>query len=145
MAERNAREPREGYVRHPKHATRSELQEMRRRSHEADPTFDIDGDGTVSNEDFRRSSLFDINKDGVLQDDEQTELRRQMVAETINEYRDLQAVGAVGFDPKTEHLVKLFTEDLPSTLVVLASVGCNNFLRFFPISTQVSVDFEFDF
>lgn len=116
MAARNAREPKEGWVRHPRHATRSELREMRRKSKEAHPTFDIDGDGTVSNEDYRRSSLFDVNKDGVLQAEEQRELRRQMVAETINDYRDLQAAGAVGFDPKTEHLVKLFTQDLDKTV-----------------------------
>ena len=83
MAKRNERslEGREGYVNKPTYATRSMMQEMRRKHDEADMTFDIDGDGTVSQEDFKRSMLFDTNKDGVLQLSEQNELRKQMVAQ----------------------------------------------------------------
>jgi|EP01049_Picozoa_sp_SAG25_P004671 hypothetical protein len=61
------------------------MQRARKLALEPDSTFDIDGDGCVSNEDFKRASLFDVNKDGVLQSDEQRSLRREMVKDTINE------------------------------------------------------------
>lgn len=68
--EPGAYEGRDGYVGKPRYATRSQMNKARHDSHKADTTFDIDGDGTVSNEDFRLASVFDVDKDGTIDPEE---------------------------------------------------------------------------
>ena len=43
---------------------------MRKQSFKVDPSFDIDGDGTVSQMDFFIATLFDKDKDGKLNPEE---------------------------------------------------------------------------
>ena len=47
------------------------------------PSFDVDGDGVVSQKDYRLARRFDTNNDGVLQRDERDLLRKKMVADTM--------------------------------------------------------------
>jgi hypothetical protein len=80
---------RDGWVAAPKIATRTTLYDERRRRNLPDMSFDVDGDGFVSQEDFRMSSLFDDNNDKVLQDDERHELRKKLVQGTVDTYMKL--------------------------------------------------------
>jgi Ca2+-binding EF-hand superfamily protein len=107
---------RDGYVAHPKFKTRSEMNKAREDSFQADPTFDIDGDGTVSNEDFLLASRFDVDKDGTIDPDERIDLRVAMVQDTVNKFREFQAAGQVGFDPEVEELMEAFTDNLDETI-----------------------------
>ena len=80
---------RDGHHPHPKYKTRTELFDCRRRDDLPDPTFDVDGDGVVSQEDFRASNKFDFNKDGELQDTERHDLRKELVQKTVDRYMSL--------------------------------------------------------
>lgn len=80
---------RDGHHPKPSYKTRTELFDDRRRKNLPDPTFDVDGDGVVSQEDFRSSNKFDFNKDGELQDDERHELRKELVNKTVDRYMSL--------------------------------------------------------
>lgn len=107
---------RDGWVPSPKYKTRSEMNKARHDSLQADPTFDIDGDGVVSNEDFMLASRFDVDKDGTIDNDEKIELRKSMVQTTVNKFREFQANGQVGFDPEVEELMGAFTDNLEDTI-----------------------------
>jgi len=107
---------RDGWVEKPRYKTRSKMNEMRQKALEADPTFDVDGDGTVSNEDFILASKFDVDKDGTIDPEERIELRKAMVQDTVNKLRDFQANGCVGFDPETEELMEAMTTNLEETV-----------------------------
>lgn len=107
---------RDGYVQNPRYKTRTEMNKARADSLQADPTFDIDGDGVVSNEDFLLASRFDVDKDGTIDSDEQIELRKSMVQDTVNKFRAFQAAGQVGFDPDVEELMEAFTDNLEETV-----------------------------
>ena len=61
---RSSWEQRDGFVVHPRFRSRSEMMEFRRESMMPHHTFDVDGDGVVSSEDFKLAQAFDINKDG---------------------------------------------------------------------------------
>lgn len=52
----------------------------------------------------RLANQFDTNKDGVLQGDEALLLRKEMVASTVNRFRELQAAGQVTFFVVHQHL-----------------------------------------
>jgi hypothetical protein len=52
-------------------------------------TFDVDGDGVVSAEDFLLASKFDTNGDKVLNDSEAKALRRQMVLAVLDDYKQV--------------------------------------------------------
>ena len=80
---------RKDWVPEPRYHTKSQMQETRAAAMMPHHTFDVDGDGVVSQEDFRMSSQFDINKDGIIQLDERHELRKQMVDVLIKKYRRL--------------------------------------------------------
>jgi hypothetical protein len=56
--------------------------------------YDVDGDGVVSTRDLYMASKFDVNGDGILQEDEQVELRKQMVADVLERYDDQPHAGA---------------------------------------------------
>lgn len=98
LQEPGAYEGRDGYVGKPRYATRTQMNKARHDSHKADTTFDIDGDGTVSNKDFLLASKFDVDKDGTIDPEERIHLRTAMVQDTVNKFREFQAAGAVGFD-----------------------------------------------
>eukprot|EP01050_Picozoa_sp_SAG11_P042611 SAG11_NODE_19715_length_460_cov_1.146814_2_plen_78_part_01 len=57
---------RDGYVKNPTFDTATKLKEYRRLSNLPHHTFDVDGDGVVSQEDFLLANKFDDNGDGVL-------------------------------------------------------------------------------
>lgn len=86
---------RDGWVAKPKYETRTEMIAARNKELLPHHSFDVDGDGCISQEDYRLSKKFDENKDGMLQHDEQIELRKAMVASTVNRFRELQAAGQV--------------------------------------------------
>ncbi len=58
------------YVPSPKHLSRSELMEERKRNRRAHATFDLDNDGSVDPIEMLVSSLLDVNKDGSLSEAE---------------------------------------------------------------------------
>eukprot|EP01052_Picozoa_sp_SAG31_P012322 SAG31_NODE_718_length_12607_cov_21.723937_14_plen_279_part_00 len=86
---------RDGWVAKPKYETRTEMIAARNEELLPHHSFDVDGDGCISQEDYRLSKKFDENKDGMLQHDERIELRKAMVASTVNRFRELQAAGQV--------------------------------------------------
>ena len=115
----------------PQHRTVTELKQHRRQSMRPHHTFDVDGDGTVSQTDLALATKFDDDKNGVLDDDEQTQLRKQMVEKTVQEYRNLPR----GAGKETEEMIKDFTKNLDET------VKAPNFLEKFnklQIQTRIS-------
>ena len=114
---------RDGFVRNPRFETRSQMLDFRRASMLPHHTFDVDGDGVVSSEDFALAQAFDINKDGVLQDDEKHELRKEMVQTLIAKYRRLPHAESI----EAENLIRRFTKDLDRT--VEASDFIHNYNR----------------
>lgn len=50
----------------PNYNTKAELVEARKVADRADPSFDIDGDGHVSQKDYFLAKHFDLDKDGKL-------------------------------------------------------------------------------
>lgn len=50
----------------------SKLKELRRREFVADPSYDLNGDGTVSQKEMLIASKFDKNRDGILTTEERT-------------------------------------------------------------------------
>ena len=96
----------------PKHRTVTELKEARAAAMRPHSTFDVDGDGVVSSTDFYLANKFDDDGNGVLDDEERTELRKKMVEKTVAEYRRLpRAKGK-----ETEELIKDFTKHIDETV-----------------------------
>lgn len=96
----------------PRHRTVTELKEARRRSMKPHHSFDVDGDGVVSNQDLYLSTKFDDDGNGVLDDEERRQLRKAMVQSAIAKYRRLpRAKGQ-----QTEDLIKAFTKNLDETI-----------------------------
>ncbi len=83
----------DGWVKRPRHKTKTSLMESYEKSRLPDPTYDVDGDGVVSTKDLYLASKFDVNGDGVLQEDEVFELRSQMVEDILRVYDDLPHAG----------------------------------------------------
>lgn len=75
-------------------------------------------DGVVSSEDFALAQAFDINKDGVLDDDERHELRKEMVASLVAKYRRLPHSES----EESEQLIRKFTKDIDQTVQVRRSL-----------------------
>ena len=65
----------DGWVKRPRHKTKTSLLESYQQSRLPDPTYDVDGDGVVSTKDLYLASKFDVNGDGILQREEVAELR----------------------------------------------------------------------
>ena len=88
------------------------MKEARRQAMKPHPTFDVAGDGVVSNTDFYISNRFDENGDGELQDTEWHHLRKKMVEETVTKYCSLpKAKGR-----ETKELIKSFTKNIDKTV-----------------------------
>jgi hypothetical protein len=96
----------------PKHRTVTELKASRAAAMRPDRTFDVDGDGVVSSTDYMLATKFDDDGNGVLDDDERTELRKKMVEKTVAEYRRLPRQKG----KETEELIKDFTKHLDATV-----------------------------
>ena len=109
---RSSWEQRDGFVVHPRFRSRSEMMEFRRESMMPHHTFDVDGDGVVSSEDFKLAQAFDINKDGELQLDERHDLRKDMVNTLITKYRRLPHANS----EEAEQMIRRFTKDIDTTV-----------------------------
>eukprot|EP01046_Picozoa_sp_COSAG06_P084507 COSAG06_NODE_31300_length_523_cov_2.804245_1_plen_129_part_10 len=109
---RSSWEQREGFVPHPRFRSRSEMMQFRRESMMPNHTFDVDGDGVVSSEDFKLAQAFDINKDGTLDMDERHELRKDMVNTLITKYRRLPHSQS----EEAEQMIRRFTKDIETTV-----------------------------
>lgn len=61
------------------------------------PSYDVDGDGWVSQKDYQIAKRFDLNNDGIL-DAEERELTKEMIVEDFIKENDsgLKAIGALG-------------------------------------------------
>jgi len=101
-----------GWVEKPVHKTQRELLETRKHSMNPHKSFDVDGDGVVSAQDYFLSSQFDVNKDGVLDRDEQMCLRKQMVSSLVGKFKEGPRVP----DKQTKALMRRFTRDLDTTV-----------------------------
>ena len=88
------------------------MMEFRRESMMPHHTFDVDGDGVVSSEDFKLAQAFDINKDGELQLDERHDLRKDMVNTLITKYRRLPHANS----EEAEQMIRRFTKDIDTTV-----------------------------
>jgi hypothetical protein len=99
----------EDWVKHPRYNTRSQMKAAQKREMLPDPSLDVDGDGAVSAEDFKRAMEFDQNGDGVLQTTERRHLRQQMVDEAVVRIRSLQQERQIlEHDPAVEELISAF-------------------------------------
>ena len=101
-----------GHTRKPRYRTQRDLLGHRAQKMLPDPSFDIDGDGVVSSQDFFLASQFDVNNDGFLDEEERLELRKKMVKAVAQAYQKV---------PKAQNeaasaLVRDFTRDLDATV-----------------------------
>ena len=71
----------------PPSKTYSELQELRRRTNMAHPSFDIDGDGDVSVDDYILAKACDSNGNGVLEESEQHLARRNIAKQFFESHQ----------------------------------------------------------
>jgi Ca2+-binding EF-hand superfamily protein len=83
------RHPLDGWVERPKHASGGSLWLSRWSSAQPHPSFDIDGDGVVSNEDLLIAREFDMDGNGVLDSDERRTLRRSLAKTGLETYYSL--------------------------------------------------------
>lgn len=77
------------YVDRPKHASTNSLWLSRWKSVQPDLSFDIDGDGVVSNEDLLIAREFDRDGNGALDSDERRTLRRSLAKTEMERYYSL--------------------------------------------------------
>ena len=96
----------------PRYRTATAMRAARRQAMLPHPTFDVDGDGVVSQNDFLLATRFDVNRDGVLQADETSELRKEMVTDLVKQYRELPHAES----QETESMIRKFTVDLDKTV-----------------------------
>jgi len=77
--------------------TRTELMQRIFTAAAPHPSYDVDGDGWVSQNDYQIAKKYDLNHDGVL-DSEERELTKEMVIEDFIKENDsgLRAIGALG-------------------------------------------------
>eukprot|EP01052_Picozoa_sp_SAG31_P054035 SAG31_NODE_14160_length_824_cov_1.059310_1_plen_111_part_10 len=74
----------EGHKPKPRYRTHGQLAKQRAKDMCPHHSFDVDGDGVVSAQDFFLASKFDVNGDKVLDADEVIELRKQMVKSVVD-------------------------------------------------------------
>ena len=55
------------------------MKELRKREYYPDASYDLTGDGSVSQKEFQIASLFDKNKDGILDDEERKQCIKALV------------------------------------------------------------------
>jgi len=73
----------------PLHRTMGEMMASRQRRNRPDRSYDVDGDGVISQSDLLLANRFDDNRDGVLDSSERAALRKQLVEDAIAAYRQL--------------------------------------------------------
>jgi Ca2+-binding EF-hand superfamily protein len=78
---------RENHRDQPHYHTTGELVAHRAEEMKPSRTFDVDGDGVVSAQDFFLASKFDVNGDKVLDEGEVKQLRKQMVKTVLETYK----------------------------------------------------------
>lgn len=71
----------------PPSRTRTELLRLRRRCNEADLSFDIDGDGDVSQQDYVLAKKYDANGNGLLEPAEQSHARECIARDFFNDHQ----------------------------------------------------------
>ena len=101
-----------GHSKKPRFRTQRDLLGYRAKKMLPDPSFDVDGDGVVSGQDFFLASKFDVNNDGFLDEEERIELRKKMVKAVAQEYQKVPK----GKNDKTEAMVKDFTDNIETTV-----------------------------
>lgn len=101
-----------GHSQKPRFRTQRDLLGYRAKKMLPDPSFDVDGDGVVSGQDFYLASKFDVNNDGCLDEDERIELRKKMVQAVTQAYAKVPK----GKNDKAEAMVKDFTENIDTTV-----------------------------
>ena len=105
----------------PRFKTHAQLTAHRAEQMLPDISFDVDGDGVVSAQDFFLANKFDVNGDKMLDGDEVVELRKQMVKGVVEAYEKVPKAPTA----QTRELLKDFTENLDKT------VKSKHFLRKF--------------
>lgn len=101
-----------GHSEKPRFRTQRDLLGYRAKKMLPDPSFDVDGDGVVSGQDFFLASKFDVNNDGFLDEDERMELRKKMVKAVAKAYEKVPK----GKDDKAAAMVKDFTDDIDAAV-----------------------------
>ena len=101
-----------GHLDKPRFKTQRQLLAHRAESMLPDISFDVDGDGVVSGQDFFLASKFDVNNDGHLDDEERLELRKRMVKTVAEAYKKVPK----SQNDAAEAMVQEFTRDLDETV-----------------------------
>eukprot|EP01047_Picozoa_sp_COSAG01_P004223 COSAG01_NODE_138_length_24329_cov_45.428229_5_plen_489_part_00 len=97
------------YAHSPRHRTRTELKMGQLEQNRPHPSFDVDGDGTVSAFDYKLAKLFDADGNGILDEEETQELRKMMAKQNTESIaRMLKACKKK--DPEFEALKKRIVE-----------------------------------
>jgi hypothetical protein len=124
-----------GHQRRPRHRSHKALAEARAAEMRPDPSFDVDGDGVVSAQDYFLANQFDVNGDKYLDDEERWELRKKMVKSVVDAY---QKVPKPQNDPN-KALLRSLTTDIDET------VRRPDFVhRFNELYTKTSVSMTWD-
>lgn len=87
-----------GWNEKPVHRTAGEMWHDRWQTMQPHPSFDVDGDGVVSNLDYFLAKQFDRNNDGVLDDEEKIEMRQVLTK------KGTEAFHAMGHGPQIKSI-----------------------------------------
>ena len=101
-----------GHAKKPRHRTQRDLLGYRAEKMLPDPSFDVDGDGVVSGQDFFLASKFDVNNDGCLDEEERMELRKKMVKAVAKAYEKVPKAK----NNETSAMVRDLTQDIDATV-----------------------------
>eukprot|EP01052_Picozoa_sp_SAG31_P026277 SAG31_NODE_2369_length_5854_cov_3.778454_3_plen_280_part_00 len=88
------------------------MQQARKNEMKPHPSFDVDGDGAVSANDYYLASKFDVNNDGTLDQEEQTELRKTMVNILLKKYTEIPKAD----DEARQQFLQKYTKNLDRTV-----------------------------
>ena len=85
VVHRDAAHPLGGYNESPRERTNTDLRIARREADKPHPSMDVDGDGTVSQFDFKLAHRFDDDGNGILDEEETANLRAMMAKQNVKE------------------------------------------------------------
>jgi calmodulin len=91
------------YTNSPRVRTNTELRIARRERDKPHPSMDVDGDGTVSQFDFKLANLFDDDGNGVLDEEETAKLREMLAKKNVEEIAKMMSA-AKKSDPEFEKI-----------------------------------------
>ena len=103
---------RTGHISNPRYRSHKELIAARAKDMRPDPSFDVDGDGVVSAQDFFLANQFDINGDKFLDEEERWELRKKMVDTVVAQYQKVPK----GQDDPNKKLIRAFTDNVDESV-----------------------------